>query len=366
MKLLDKYIFHETGGSFCFGIGIFTALMLAGDLLRRAIQMIVEKGAPGYLVFELLVLRLPSIIVLTIPMATLLAMLLSFSRLSTQLEINAMRAGGMSFLRIMIPALSLGLMASLVTILLNEQVAPPANLASDKILEAIGEKSLEQAPRGILLRDPQQGDLKRIIFAQSYDNETRTFVRPDVMAYAQGKPSAVISADSAKWTGTRWEFTNGYMQIIGQPKVRPSIDWRDTFYWDLGKSPDEVQREIRELQPANMTIQEMREYIRDLKQRPGMDRALRYALVEVNNKVALPFSCLAFALVGAPLGLQPQRSSSSIGVGFSIVCIFVYYVIWYYSSLLGQGGQLPPLLASWSGNIVTAIVGALLVYKASK
>jgi lipopolysaccharide export system permease protein len=115
-----------------------------------------------------------------------------------------------------------------------------------------------------------------------------------------------------------------------------------------------------------MTLKDLKEYIQALRGRADMERKFRQARVEFHNKIAVPFSCLVFVLVGAPLGMQPQRSSSSIGIGLSIVCFFLYYVLWYYACLLGQSGQLPEALASWSGNLATGLVGIALVAKASR
>jgi len=368
MKLVDRLLVAETSGSFCFGLAIFSALLVTGDLLSQAIKLIVDSGAPVYLVIEALGLRLPSIVVLTIPMAILLATLLSFNRLSAQQEITAMRAGGISFVRIMVPIFFLGLFASLLSLLLQEQIAPQANRASDAILVTIGGKSLSRGTRGILLRDPPSGDLKRIIFAVGYSGDRKTFERPDVLEYNQGRPVALVSADSAVWEGGSWKFTNGYFQTIGRP-AGIVVDHFSEISRQLGKSPDEVEREIQALKPENMTRRELREFLSSMQKSEkfeGFDRKYRQGLVEMHNKLAVPFSCLVFALVGAPLGMQPQRSSSSIGIGLSIMCIFLYYVIWYYSSLLGYAGRFPPMLASWSGNIVTAIVGIGLVARASK
>jgi len=368
MKLIDRLVIMETGGTLCFGLVIFTALLVTGDLLSQAIKLIVDSGAPVYLVVEALILRLPSIVVLTIPMSVLLATLLSFNRLSAQQEIAAMRAGGISFVRTMLPVLLVGLSASLLSFLLQEEIAPKANRASDTILAAIGEKSLARPSGGILLRDPPSGELRRIIFALGYDSAHKRFDRPDVLEYDRGEPVALVSAASAVWEGGSWKFKNGYFQTIGR-RAAIAVDRFTEITRELGKSPEEVQREIEVLRPANMTLRELRAFLAKMEKSAGFEgfeRKYRQCLVEMHNKLAVPFSCVVFALVGAPLGLQPQRSSSAIGVGLSIVCLFLYYVIWHYSALLGYAGRLSPTLASWSGNIVTGLVGIGLIIRASR
>ncbi|MEO1131709.1 MAG: LptF/LptG family permease, partial [Cyanobacteria bacterium J06639_1] len=85
-----------------------------------------------------------------------------------------------------------------------------------------------------------------------------------------------------------------------------------------------------------------------------------------HEKYSIPFVCLTFALVGAPLGLRPQRTSSSIGLGLSVLIIFGYYLAMFISQALGQVGALGPAIAAWLPNIVGCSIGGFLVYRASQ
>ena len=85
-----------------------------------------------------------------------------------------------------------------------------------------------------------------------------------------------------------------------------------------------------------------------------------------HNRFALPLASLVCAIVGAPLGMQKQRGSSSIGFGISVVVIFIYYTIMTLGNALGNGGRIPPYLAAFLPDIICGITGAVLVYRKSK
>ncbi|MBP1764330.1 MAG: permease YjgP/YjgQ family protein, partial [Firmicutes bacterium] len=87
--------------------------------------------------------------------------------------------------------------------------------------------------------------------------------------------------------------------------------------------------------------------------------------VELHQRVAIPIASLVFALIGTPLGLSPHRSSSSTGLGFSIVIIFVYYIIMAVFTALGQGAAINPVVAAWMPNIIGLLAGFYLVKRAS-
>jgi lipopolysaccharide export system permease protein len=88
--------------------------------------------------------------------------------------------------------------------------------------------------------------------------------------------------------------------------------------------------------------------------------------LELYTKISLPFSSVVFALIGLPLGIQPNRSGGSIGFGLSILIILVYYVIMTLGRAMGEGGSLPPILAAWLPNIVIGGVGVWLLVSADQ
>ncbi len=126
MTVLDRYVLRELAGPLVSGILAFTGLFLSVDLVQ-IVRMTAEYGAPMYLTLQLFALRLPQVIVYTFPMAVLLAALLTLSRLSSTSEIVAMKAGTVSFYRIVGPVLAVGLFVSGISLAVEESVVPAAN-----------------------------------------------------------------------------------------------------------------------------------------------------------------------------------------------------------------------------------------------
>ena len=77
-------------------------------------------------------------------------------------------------------------------------------------------------------------------------------------------------------------------------------------------------------------------------------------------------SCLVFGAFAIPLGLRPQRTSTSIGFGLSLFFILLYYVFMTIGMMLGENGAAAPWLAAWLPNIVFVIVGICFVADASR
>jgi len=130
-------------------------------------------------------------------------------------------------------------------------------------------------------------------------------------------------------------------------------------------SPQDIARQRKE--PEEMTLGELRQQLALLQQAGArMKRALDELAVQLHLRFSVPFAAVAFALLGTPLGLRRQRTSSSLSLGLSVLIIFAYYVILNWSRLMGERGMLPPLPAAWLANAVTVIVGLLLLWRSPR
>jgi len=104
-----------------------------------------------------------------------------------------------------------------------------------------------------------------------------------------------------------------------------------------------------------------KELLQSLKEKPS-ERAK--ILTEVHHRWALGFSCLAFVLVGTPLGIISRWKHSLSAFAFSMLPILViYYPLTMGGQALSKEGKLPPVLAMWMGNALLFLVGALLFYR---
>jgi lipopolysaccharide export system permease protein len=99
-------------------------------------------------------------------------------------------------------------------------------------------------------------------------------------------------------------------------------------------------------------------------QKRGMDTGKLWMLLHL--RISVPWACLILGIVGASLGSRPQRSGSSVGLGLSVIIVFVYYVIMSFSKSLGEAQYLPPLIAAWIANAVFLTVGLILCKRANR
>ena len=362
MRILDKYIIKELLGPFIFGIASFSSVFIGTDTLLRIAQYVTQYGAPMSAVVRLFIYSLPSIIVLTFPMSMLLAAILAFGRLSGSSEITAMRSGGISFYRLALPVFIVALFVSIFAVFFTELVVPQSNAAYNNLVNnEIKKSNTLKSQEHIIIKDIQDGVLKTLTYARSFEEGTNTMNAVTIQQFEKDSLVGVEVAEKAVYQGNQWTMYNGVItDLTDEGKIGRTMNFKEQKM-PITKAPQDVSNEQKK--PEEMTIKELKQNIKVLQ---GQSVSTNNYQVELQQRVAIPMASFVFALIGTPLGLQPNRSSSSIGLGLSIIIIFIYYGIMTVTTTLGQGGAIPPILASWIPDIAGIIVGCLLVRKASR
>lgn len=352
IKIVDRYIFRELIEPFLFGLGSFTAILSASMVLFELVRAVVLRGMPLLVALQVFVYRLPNIVVYIFPMATLLAALLAFSRLSSDSEVIAFRASGISLYRLIIPVIFLGLLVSFANLTFSEIVVPESNKAAKNLLIETTAKHKPKMQKNVFVPEMERGALKRIFYAETLKGNTMYNVI--VQEFSEGKLTQILTAKVAHWQKEKdeWLFKSGTIYLIAESgEYKHLIKFKEQ---SLAIKYTPADFYIGDRNPDEMTIAQLKEFI-VLKEKMGVE--VTDFKIQLNMKMALPFASLVFALLGAPLGLSPRRASSSIGLGLSIIVIFVYYILAFISMAIGELRLISPALAAWMPNFITGGIG---------
>ncbi len=360
MQILTRYLYQELLGPFFFALAAFTSLFVGSDLLQLA-RLGTQRQLGVGLLAQLLLLNLPQVLSWVLPMATLMAVLLTLSRLSGNSEIVAMEAGGVSRRRILRPVLMLGLVMSGLAFFLGELVVPQANLTRSRlILGADGVQS--QLLHNVVLRDFEDGQLSRLLYAKVYNGEQQVMEDAVVQEFNHGQLARTIKTGKISWERDAWYYSQGEAYEYLQDGTVVTARFNTVRQpLPLAVGPSQIAQQQKS--PEEMNWWELGSQIRFL-QAQGED--VKRLQVQWHLKLAIPLACFIFALVAAPLGIQPHRSASAKGFGLSVVIIFVYYMIMTLGSALGEGGQLSPWFGAWLENIVLGGWGIYLLWKSGR
>lgn len=355
-KILDTFIVKEMVGSFLFGVMVFSLLLVAGDLLFQIANLVIDKGVSLGVVTRLFTYKLPEVIVMTLPMASLLSALITFGRFSAQSEIVAMRAAGISFRRIVSPVLIASVFVSLFAMFLNETLVPLSNRAADNIMRyEIARERPTLLRKQVFLRDVSNGALRRVIYISRLNQNLGTMEDIIVQEFENGSMNRIINARSGTWRDGEWWLEDGRTFEVQEDR---SVKLLFTFVRQklpLALGPSEVAQTAQK--PSEMSAWQLWKHIRVMSKQGANLEPLQ---VLFHLKLAVPWACVILSVLGASLGVGHQRSGAGVGVALSVMVVFAYYVVMSFSRSFGEGGYLSPVLAAWAPNIIFMTIAVTL------
>ena len=373
IPLLDRWLITELLGPLLFAIAAFTVVSLSVGVMFELVRQIVESGLPVATAVEVLLQRLPSFLVISFPMATLMASLLAYSRLSANSELTALRSVGVTATRMIVPALVLALLMSGLTFVFNDVLVPRANRSAEITLRrALGKAIATEKGSNIVysrfgrIQNPDGNSSKglaQLFYARQFLNGVMSGVT--VLDFTRAGFTQMLVADRAVWNESqaKWQFSDGQILTLTPSGSTTSADF-DQYFYPLSAAPIRIAQLPKDAN--NMTVAEALR-ARDLLEQAGDIKEARRLQVRIQEKFTLPMACLVFGLIGASLGAKPNsRTSRSQGFGISVVLILVYYVLSFSFSSLGVKGTLPPLLAAWSPVLISLAGGGWLLKQASR
>jgi lipopolysaccharide export system permease protein len=362
-SILDRYVFNELIPPFFFGIAIFTVLFMAAGPIFDMVNLIIKYRVPLFLVFEYALVQLPSFVAYALPMAVLLATLAAFSRFSGDHELEAMKAGGISFYRIIVPVLFFSSLVCLFSYYLYNQLGPEC-LYQAKVIIATDENQGQLPPlENIKFTSKTSEGLERITIAKSFDQQRGIMQGPVINDYApNGNLIRITHAQQAIWKNQAWILVHGETFQFDETGTFQSRMAFKTAELNLQNTPKQVA--LLERSPDQMTSPQLRKTISQMERDPLHDAdQIRDMWMHYYIRQALPFACLIFALLGAPSGIRPLRSSSQAGMATSVFVILLYYFAMAICKSLGEHGTLPLLEAAWLPNAAFLALGSWFLLK---
>jgi len=402
MRILTRYIFKEMLGPTVLGFCFYTSIILMQKLFDMA-GLIIRRSLPAAAVGKLLLYALPHIIVLTVPMSLLFGILIAVGRLSADSEIVAMRALGISTRSIYRPVFFFSAVMFVLNLYLINFVMPRGNQLFAALRAELTTSTAEKAVKPRVFHDqydnlmiyvndvdPTTGRWKGVFVADSRSDRKDPATAAEMAEHTQGPSDdeQAVGALSQHGSGQRIIIADsGTLEIMKPSKeIWMDLDKAETHIWDPRKEDQydhtrNDRQRVRLPSVANefdssrlarsyreMSLRELVEQERSLESSSTEeDRVSRnYARVEIHKKFAIPFACIAFGVLGLPLGITNRRGGKSSGFSLSIAIILFYYIAINNGEQLAGSGKIPAVVGMWTANVVLLLVGFYLLGRANR
>jgi len=365
-RTLYRYLLKELAPVFFLGLVGFTFILLTGRILQLT-ELFVNKGVPLGYILKLLSFLLPSFLSLTIPMATLLSVMLVFNRLSSDNEVTALKASGISLYQMMPPVVVFAFFAFLATTLLALYAVPKANLASRALLYEVASTKANLGIQDRVFNDDfdglglyvEQVKPRSFLWENIFISDSRN---PEEIYTIVAREGEVLSDPQALAVILR--LKSGSIHKLGrQPDSYQKTDF-NTYDLRLYLKTGLKEKKTEEKNPADMTLNELSQAVQVLQSKRAN---VKIQWVKIHEKFSIPFACFVFGIIGVPLGVQSRvaRGSKSRGFSWSIGVFLVYYLLTNAGASLAERGVVPLEVGMWAPNGIFLVLGIYLLVKSA-
>ena len=362
-KTAYLYVLKEILPISFLGVMIFTIILLM-DKILKLIELIVTRGVSVWRILMLLLFISPSFLTFTVPISVLLGTLLGIGRLSSDSEITAFKASGISLYQLYIPIFALSMAAYLFTTFLVLYGLPWGNRGFRATLYLIAQSRADV-------------EIKERVFNDVFDG---LVIYVDKVPVQGKKMEGILIYDERDKDRTNTIFAKeGF--VVNDPKSHEvalrlidgdihRYEPKSNVYQRVQFSTYDLRLELakifvslgKKLKEHEMSVEEIKEKMAKMKQR-GENTTPQE--IEIHKRYAIPFVCLVFGLVGLPLGIQPRRSGRSHGFVFSILILLAYYIALTSFEILANRHVIPPAAVGWAPNILFGALGVYLLVKSA-
>ncbi|MBE9536704.1 MAG: LPS export ABC transporter permease LptF [Proteobacteria bacterium] len=362
-KKLNLYIAREITVPFLLGLTIFTCILLMGKVLNLT-ELVVGKGVAISEVLRLILYILPTFFVYTIPMAFLLGVLLAFGRLSNDEEITSMKASGISLIQLMPPVAFLALVMLIISLFLMIFALPWGSqgfkaqtygIAKQKADTAIVPGRLIDSFKNIVLhingKDRLSGRFTEVMISE----EKKGLSSNTILA----KEGEIIALPERKTITLRLYDGTIHRRGLKKDTQYKAVDFK-IYDIALAMGGGKNDKGIVKKSEKELSVSEILQKSKELKEMGKNDATLK---IELHKRFAIPFACIVFALIGAPLGIQGKRSGKAHGFIISLALIITYWISFLLGEAIGERNIMPPSLSIWTPNIVFFAIGLYLMNK---
>jgi lipopolysaccharide export system permease protein len=359
LKITYRYILFEIMPTFLITVSMLTFLFMTNKVFLL-LDLVLNKKAPLGDTLILYLSLIPFVLSLTIPMSMMVATLLAFGRLSSDMEVTAFKSSGIHLFHLIAPVLVFGAVMTVAMLYFNDKILPAANYTFKETHFKILQKQANVAIRERVFIDQFEG------YQFYIDHLNSDGLFSQIKVFNHWAPQAPIQTTLAK-TGSLETNTQKYQMLFHLDNG--VMSWDNTNYQTYNRlyfqhytihlklenqlaHIDDIKKDFEE-----MTLKEISDEIMSTKD-DGRKRSLQN---EFQKRISLPFACIILIWFCAPLGLW-IKAKGFIGFVLGLAMIFVYYMMFTVGQILSERNVVSPIIGSWWPNLFLMLVGCFIYY----
>ena len=361
----NRYILKELLPPFLINVGFLLFIFLMTRILDIT-NYIVNYKVGLLTVLSMLLYSMPEFLQFVIPMSVMLAVLLTFMRMSGDNEIIALKASGFSIYQFLPPVVLFCLFGAMVTLLLTIYGIPWGNLSLRMLTTRAAASSFEIGLKERTFNDNFKDVMLYVSKINAGSKELQDVFIEDkrtkdmVSTIVSSRGKLLGDPENLYFRLRLWDGTINQVDI--KEKSVNSIQF-DTY--DVRLDIKELMQgsDNREKSRSEMSLGEMRNVIKTSEQK---DITYKKLLMDYHKKFSIPLASVVLGLIAVALGIQQEVRKRSSGLAFGLALFLIYYIVLTIGIGFVKSGKMPPFLGIWTPNLVMGAIAVILIYRSGK
>jgi len=355
MRILTRYILSEVSSHALLGLLVFTFVIFVRQL-GTLLELVVRHNVPLRDMATLFLLPVPSILMITIPLAVMVGTLIGLSRMAADGEVIAARATGIGMGAFIRPVMILAVIGWAVTLWMGLFLAPQAMRKMNRMETGL---TASQAPYEIQPRVFNEQFPNRLLYLEDVTGSRSSWRGVFIADMSQHNSVQVTLAERGVLVNEashnrfvlHLEQGSTHEYDPSHPDDYSIASFTDT---EIPIPVDQGGAGAQRTSPPYLNLSQLWQNIH----LPGTRQP---ALVELHYRFALPVAAIVLALVGIPLGISTRKGGKSLGVMLSLLLFFVYYILMAFGLNFAKQGRVSPIIGLWLANALFAVAGIIML-----
>ena len=363
--IINRYIFRELLPPFVINLVFLTFIFLMTRILDIT-NLVVNYKVSLWAVVLMLVYSMPYFLEFVIPMSVMMAVLLTFLRLSSDNEIMALKAGGCHIYRLLPPVILFAALGWALTSYMAIFALPWGKLSLKDLSFKVISSNIDIGLKERTFSDSFDGVM---IYVNKIDLKSKSLM--DVFIEDQRTPNLVSTV-----VASRGRLFSNPQELLYRLRLNNGtinqVDLKNHSAHSISFDVYDINLDIKQIirpesggekDEEEMSLGELRNY---LNKRSLRNDQYYLTLMEFHKKFSIPFACFALGLLAVPLGIQSRSARRSHGVGLGLIFFLGYYILLSAGWVFGEAGVYPPLIGMWVPNVVMGGIGVFLLRQTAR
>lgn len=380
-NLLHRHVFKEIFVAISLAMGLFIFVLLTGNAIRDIIGLVAAGKLEALTFLKLIGLLIPYVAAYALPLGMLTGTLIAIGRLSSQREITAMKAAGLSLYQIASPVFLIAFLGMVLSVVVNLQFAPTAKVASRVMLtEAITKnpvdfieekRFVDEFPGLVFYIGEREGQTMKDFWIWVLDEKQQV---KEFLRAASGELR--FDRENLELVLRVFDATAEFRDTDNLENFRGGGAMRTAFFeqTDFALPMDDLFGESKtpRMKMKYMTfaqLMEARQQALTQEAEAGVEGISEDRMkiqMQLQKNCAMAFSTFSLALFGVPLAIQVGRKETYANLAIALVVAMAYYFLMIVATWFEGNPAVRPDLLIWLPNILFQSLGMYLIHRASR